>query len=626
MEYNVAKTNQSHTKEACPPLVDSLVDLLRYRAAHQPDQQGFTFLVDGETETLHLTYAELDTKARAIAAALQSVCTPGDRALLVYQPGLEYICAFFGCLYAGVIAVPIYPPRPNRSLTRLQSVIADSHAIVALTTHSILSKLERQLIDAVDIRALRWLATDSIDITQSCQAWQEAHPGGHELAFLQYTSGSTATPKGVMITHHNLLHNLELIYQSFEHSPESQGVIWLPPYHDMGLIGGILQPLYGGFPVVLMSPFIFLQSPIRWLQAISRYQATTSGGPNFAYDLCLRKIKPEQLHDLELSSWQVAFNGAEPISAQTLQDFATTFKPCGFRSEAFFPCYGLAEATLIVSGGQTIAQPAIKTVQGAALEQHQVVPITADDPDARTLVGCGSALQGQQIVIADPETLCQCSAEEVGEIWVAGDSIAQGYWQQTDVSAETFHAYLADTSEGPFLRTGDYGFVANAELFVTGRLKDVIIINGRNHYPQDIEWTVIQSYPGIRPNCAAAFSISVGSEERLIVVAELERNYINRYQKNGKKPLAHSTQPTLTNFVPPTTLMVESEPNAVEKEILAQIRRAVAKEHDLQIHSLLLLKPGTIPKTSSGKIQRFTCKAKFLDGTLENVTTSTPFN
>lgn len=624
----MAKTNHwdRHTKKACPPHVDSLVDLLRYRATHQPNQQGFTFLVDGETETLHLTYAELDTKARAIAAALQSVCTPGDRALLVYQPGLEYISAFFGCLYAGVIAVPIYPPRPNRSLVRLQSVIADSHAIVALTTHSILSKLERQLIDAVEMRALRWLATDSIDVSQSCHACQDMEPGGHDVAFLQYTSGSTATPKGVMITHHNLLHNLELIYQCFEHSSDSQGVIWLPPYHDMGLIGGILQPLYGGFPVALMSPFIFLQSPIRWLQAISRYQATTSGGPNFAYDLCLRKVKPEQLQDLELSSWQVAFNGAEPISAQTLQDFATTFKPCGFRSEAFFPCYGLAEATLIVSGGQTMAQPAIKTVQGAALEQHQVVPITANDPDARTLVGCGSALQGQQIVIADPETLCQCSAEEVGEIWVAGDSIAQGYWQQTEVSAETFHAYLADTGAGPFLRTGDYGFIADAELFVTGRLKDVIIINGRNHYPQDIEWTVIQSYPGIRPNCVAAFSISVGSEERLVVVAELERNYINRYKKNGKKPSAHPAPPTLSDFVPPTTLMVESEPNAIEKDILTQIRRAVTKEHDLQIHSLLLLKPGTIPKTSSGKIQRFTCKAKFLEGALEHVTTSTPFS
>lgn len=610
------------TEEICPPCVDSLVDLLRYRATHQPDYKGFTFLVDGEEEALHLTYAELDAKARAIAAALQSACQPGDRALLVYQPGLEYVAAFFGCLYAGVTAVPIYPPRPNRSLMRLQSVIADSQAIFALTTSQILSKLEQQLIHAIELKSLRWLATDSLSVTEPRQAWREIHPQGQDLAFLQYTSGSTATPKGVMITHHNLLQNLELIYQCFEHSSQSQGVIWLPPYHDMGLIGGILQPLYGGFPVALMSPFMFLQSPIRWLQAISRYQATTSGGPNFAYDLCLRKIKPEQIETLDLSTWQVAFNGAEPISAQTLEGFATLTAPCGFRMEAFFPCYGLAEATLIVSGGQKVAQPALKTVQGAALEQHQVMPTATDDPDARTLVGCGSALPGQQIVIANPETLCQCSAEEVGEIWVSGDSIAQGYWHQADVSAEIFQAHLADTGTGPFLRTGDYGFLAESELYVTGRLKDVIIINGRNHYPQDIEWTVMQSYPGIRPNCAAAFSVAVKGEEQLVVVAELERNYINRYQKNGKKPAAHPTQ--LKDFVPAATLTADSEPDGVEKDILTQIRRAVAKEHDLQIHTLLLLKPGTIPKTSSGKIQRFTCKAKFLDGVLESVAKSVP--
>lgn len=616
------KNRDIRTEETRPPQVDSLVDLLRYRALHQPDQQGFTFLVDGEEETLHLTYAELDAHAQAIAAALQSACVPGDRVLLVYQPGLDYVAAFFGCLYAGVTAVPIYPPRPNRSLVRLQSVIADSQAIFALTTSQILSKLERQLIDAVELKALRWLATDSLSISQPRQVWQEIHPQGQDLAFLQYTSGSTATPKGVMITHHNLLQNLELIYQCFEHSAESQGVIWLPPYHDMGLIGGILQPLYGGFPVALMSPFMFLQSPIRWLQAISRYQATTSGGPNFAYDLCLRKIKPEQLKDLDLSAWQVAFNGAEPINAQTLEDFATMFAPSGFRLEAFFPCYGLAEATLIVSGGQKAAQPAMKTLKGSALEQHQVMPIIENDPDARTLVGCGSALPGQQIVIANPETLCQCSAEEVGEIWVCGDSIAQGYWRQTDDSTHTFHAHLADTGAGPFLRTGDYGFLADSELYVTGRLKDVIIINGRNHYPQDIEGTVMQSYPGIRPNCAAAFSVSKGGEERLVVVAELERNYINRYQKNGKKPSDQRTQ--VKDLVAPTTLTADSEPNAVEKDILTHIRRAVAKEHDLQVHALLLLKPGTIPKTSSGKIQRFTCRAKFLDGVLESVAQSVP--
>ncbi|NER02577.1 MAG: fatty acyl-AMP ligase, partial [Okeania sp. SIO3C4] len=310
--------------------IKTLVDLLQNRAIENPKQIAYTFLVDGETDTISLTYQQLEERSRAIAAYLQSVCPPGERALLIYQPGLEYISAFFGCLYAGIIAVPAYPPRPNRSLARIQTIIRDTEAKVALTTKSIISTLERRASETPELNNLGWLATDYIP-DNFAEKWLEPNINENTLAFLQYTSGSTATPKGVMITHQNLLHNSSLIHQCFGHSVESKGVIWLPPYHDMGLIGGIIQPLYGAFPVVLMSPLMFLQSPVRWLKAISQHQGTTSGGPNFAYDLCVRKIKAEQIQNLDLSSWEVAFNGAEPISAQVLERFAKTFEVCGFR-------------------------------------------------------------------------------------------------------------------------------------------------------------------------------------------------------------------------------------------------------------------------------------------------------
>ena len=577
----------------------TFVDLLRYRAVHQPEQIAYTFLVDGETEAVSLTYKELDCKARAIAVHLQSFCPVGERALLLYPPGLEYIAAFFGCLYAGVVAVPAYPPRPNRSMYRLQGILADAQAKAALTTKSILANLERRFAQAPELKTLQWLATDNIADNLAGQ-WQELTLSGSILAFLQYTSGSTAAPKGVMITHSNLLHNSSSIHRAFQHSSNSSVVSWLPMYHDMGLIGGVLQPLYGGFPVTLMSPLIFLQRPIRWLQAISKYRATSSGGPNFAYDLCVRKIQPEHLTTLDLSSWNVAFNGAEPINWETLERFAATFEPCGFPRKAFYPCYGMAEATLFISGGLKTAPVVTKTVQGEALEQHRVVPASADHKSARIVVGCGQTLPDQRIVIVHPETLTECAPSEVGEIWVSGPSIAQGYWNQPEETERAFGAYLADTGEEPFLRTGDLGFLEDGELFITGRLKDVIVINGRNYYPQDIEWTVEQTHPQIKPSCAAGFSIDVAGEEQLVVVAEVERGYQKRRRQATDSPNGYS-QP--------------SSPDT--QELIQSIRREVSKHHDLKVYTALLLKPGSIPKTSSGKIQRHACRASFLAGTLE---------
>ena len=373
----------------------------------------------------------------------------------------------------------------------------------------------------------------------------------------------------------------------------------------MGLIGGVLQPLYGGFPVVLMSPLMFLQSPIRWLQAISRYRATTSGGPNFAYNLACRKVTPEHLSNLDLSSWQVAFNGAEPINYETLEQFATTFASCGFRPEAFYPCYGMAEATLMVSGGLKEKLFVSQSFQAAELEQNRLVPAQTNDSNGRRLVGCGRSLSDQQTLIVNPDTLRRCAPNEVGEIWVWGPSIAKGYWHHSGENEQTFCAYLADTGEGPFLRTGDLGFLVDGELFVTGRLKDVIIINGQNHYPQDLERTVERHHPPIRPHSTAGFSVEIEGEECLVILAEVERSYLQRHRQKSSTTDSSQRQDYLDT-----------------EQLSHSIRKTIAKHHDLPVHTALLLKPGSLPKTSSGKIQRHLCRSNFLAGTLEGIVDS----
>ena len=569
----------------------SLVGLLRYRASYQSEQLAFTFLQD-EAEA-SWNYRELDRRSRAIAAQLQILGVSGERALLLYPPGLDYLAAFFGCLYAGVVAVPAYPPRNQRNTPRIQAIAKDAQAAIALSTTAILSQVQSLLAATADSEALQWLTTDNLasDI-EDC--WQEPTINSDNIAFLQYTSGSTGTPKGAILSHGNLLHNAATTYLYMGHSPSSKFVSWLPTYHDMGLIGGILQPLYGGFPCILMAPASFLQRPYRWLQAISRYQATTSGGPNFAYEICIEKITPQQRETLDLSSWSVAFNGAEPVRAETLERFAATFASCGFRPSAFYPCYGMAEATLMVSGGLKTAPPRRKTLQKRALANNRVVEANAEHEDACTLVSCGRTLPEQQIalaklneVIAHPESLSRCQPNEVGEVWVKGPSVGRGYWNRLEETQQTFHAYLSDTGEGPFLRTGDLGFLDNGELFITGRLKDLIIIRGRNLYPQDIELTAERSHSALRAGSNAAFAVEVGNEERLVVVQELE---------------------------------FRAKPNL--EEVTAAIRQAIAVEHELQAYAIALIKPGSIPKTSSGKIQRRACRADFLSGNLSVIASS----
>lgn len=558
----------------------TLVDLLRHRAAYQPNERVYTFLVDGETQEIHLNYSQLDRQARAIAATLQAEGLAGQRALLLYPPGLEFITAFFGCLYAGVVAVPAYPPRLNRTMWRIQAIASDAEAPVALMTRAVLDRVQPLLEQSPELKQLRWLATDEIT-EAAADAWYAPDVTGQTLAFLQYTSGSTGMPKGVMLSHHNLLHNCALIAHAFEITRSGVGVFWLPSYHDMGLIGGILQPIYVACPNVLMSHMSFLQRPYRWLDAISRYGGTSSGGPNFAYELCIERITPEQRKGLDLSSWSVAFNGAEPVRNDTLERFAEMFAPCGFRREAFYPCYGLAEATLIVAGGYKLEGPAPRTFDARGLESAEAVPVPTDSADGRMLVGSGQNLPDQKIVIADPQTMTVCLPDRVGEIWVKGPSIAQGYWKRPDETQATFGARLRDTNEGPFLRTGDLGFMDDGELFVTGRLKDMIIIRGVNHYPQDIELTAERSHEGMRIGHSAAFSIEQDDREQLVIVAEIER-------REQARP----------------------EP------VLEAVRRDIGREHELNVDAVVLIKAGSIPKTSSGKIQRHACRNEFLAGSL----------
>lgn len=595
------------TRDSADPVAEfsTLVEILRWRALRQPEQRTHTYLSDGEAEGDHLTHAGLDCRARSIGALLQSYRASGERALLLYPAGLEFIPAFFGCLYAGAIAVPLPPPnptQPQRTLARLRAIINDAQPSAVLTTSAILSDIEGLFTQAPELRKMRWLATDRITASLG-QGWREPAVTGDTLALLQYTSGSTAEPKGVMISHGNLLHNSDYISRVFALDPNGVTVTWLPAYHDMGLTNGIVQPVYKGRPCYLMSAVSFLMRPIRWLQAISRYKATISGGPNFAYELSARGVTPELLETLDLSSWDVAYNGAEPVRADTMKRFSATFASCGFRPSAFHPCYGLAEATLLVSGG-SLRDEMFRSVQVAALEQNRVVEACAEHQNARTLVSSGHTLHDTKIVIAHPESMTACAPDEVGEIWVSGPSVSRGYWNRPEDTERACRAYLKDTGEGPFLRTGDLGFLKDGELFVTGRLKDLIIVNGRNLYPHDIELTVEKSHPALRPACCAAFSVDGTGEEQLIIAAEVEP----RYRPAVRNPPDGQARAHSNGRI---ALDVEA--------VVRAIRRAVAEEHDVRVHTAVLLRAGRIPKTTSGKVQRHACQASFLKGTLERL-------
>lgn len=564
----------------------TLVELVRRRALTDPDFATYCYLTDGESLEERLTNAELDRRCRAIAAWMQQRDLEGQRALLLYGPGLDFITAFYGCLYAGVVAVTAYPPRANRSLERIEAIAADADAKVALTTQGVLDRIGGTVDLSRELADLYWLPTDTLNDAGIEDEWRPPSIDSETLAFLQYTSGSTGQPKGVMLTHGNLLHNSALINYGFEHTRSKSGVFWLPSFHDMGLVGGIIQPLYVARSNVLMSPLAFLQKPLRWLQAISKYRGSTSGGPNFAYDLCVRKITPQERDQLDLSCWDLAFNGAEPIRAETLERFAEYFAPCGFRPEAFYPCYGMAETTLIASGGRKLEVPRRRDVDAAELTQGRLVDAEAGAPQSQRLVSSGSPLPDLSVRIVDPETRRPLDDGHVGEIWIGGPSVAVGYWNRPELTREMFGAHTTD-QDGPYLRTGDLGVLSENELYITGRIKDVIIVRGRNHYPQDIEQTVERSHRLLRPHSGAVFAVDDSIEPRLVVVHEVERQ------------------------------SREADPGF--DEVFSAVREAVWSQHELAVDTIVLLRTGSIFKTSSGKIQRHACRVGFLEDTLLSV-------
>lgn len=560
-----------HLRSAARQRLSTFSDVIQVQAAVRPEAVAYRFLPGGEDEELTLTYAQAARRAQRIAAALQQAGCVGERVLLLYPPGLDYVAAMLGCLCSGAVAVPAYPPRAaqSRANDRIHSIVKDARPAAVLTTARLLETVQECFAG----HNVQCLVTDELD-EQRADEWREPDIHPEDLACLQYTSGSTAAPKGVMLTHANLIHNSRVVGEGFGHRAGMTGVIWLPPYHDMGLGGGILQPLYNGGSVVLMAPATFLQRPIRWLRAISRYKAATSGGPNFAYEMCARTISDQDKASLDLSCWNVAFNGAEPIDPSTLDRFARAFAPCGFLREAFYPCYGLAEATLMVSGGGRLCETALDSPDDASGSKRTT-----------PFVGCGNARDDGKMVIVDPQTLRLCPPGKVGEIWVSGSSVASGYWDNPAETEKTFNARLSATNEGPFLRTGDLGFLRRAELFVTGRLKDLINLRGIKHYPQDIEQTVQDCHPALQPAGAAAFSVEHDAQERLVVLQEIQR----------------------------------SQRNADPQKIIAAIREAISKHHEIDAHAIVLLKPGQLPKTSSGKVQHYACREGYLSGSFETI-------
>ena len=551
----------------------SLIEVLEQRAQCQADKTAYIFLQDGEKDCIRLSYAELALQVKTIAAHLQQLGLQGERAVLLYPQGLDYIIAFFACLAAGVVAVPAYPPKNSRHLPRLQAIIEDSQAVIILSNQA-----TAQMARALYGEGLPWLLTDEVNTNPD--HWQKPDINADTLAFLQYTSGSTGSAKGVMVSHGNLMANQQAIKQGFGHDADSTVAGWLPLYHDMGLIGNVMQPLYIGAPVVLMSPLAFLEKPVRWLQAISDYRVHTSGAPNFAFDLCVQKISAEEKSRLDLSSWQVAFNGSEPIHAATLERFANAFAECGFKPEAFYPCYGLAEATLFVTGVNKTSLPIIKAFNKTLLEQH----IASDDDaqEQRHLVGCGTVSNHHEIRIVNPDTQTLCQDGTVGEIQFSGASVAQGYWQ----NAEATNATFMTEQNNRWLRTGDLGFIHQNELFVSGRLKDLIIIRGRNYHPHDIEKAAFEAVTCLNAHSAAAFAVATDGDEKLVLLAELKRSALRQADFQ-------------TEF--------------------SAIRSRLVEECSIQADVIVFLKPNAVLKTTSGKIRRSACRDLYLQQQLDIV-------
>lgn len=565
----------------------TLIGVLNHYATKKPTETVYRFLHNGEEEVASLSFSQLNQQAHAVANVLSKHSQKGDRVLLVFPQGKDFIISFYGCLLAGVIAVPVNPPGNPRKTGRLKGIIKDCEPTVLFTTQKFLEKSQRWFPDENE---MHWLSFEQKADTHEASNLPKVN--SEDLAFLQYTSGSTGNPKGVMVSHRNLMDNSKLLQTVLGIEEGSVIVSWLPMFHDMGLIGQIIQALYSGVTAVLMKPEDFVKKPIRWLQAIHNYRATTSGGPNFAYDLCRSQISETDLEQLDLSSWKVAFNGSEPIRHQTLGQFADYFKPCGFRATASVPCYGMAETTLVVSAIGVKNQNQFDHINTKNyLEGKRKIAETAEPEQITTIVSCGELCEGFNCAIVDPTTKQTCDEGTIGEIWLNGPSVAKGYWNNYQLSQETFKAYTLNTKgeqvSGPFLRTGDLGYIVDNQLYVTGRHKELIIVAGANHYPQDIEQTVQALHIDLTANAGAAFSIEADDgQEKLVIVQEIKRTSLRTYNAD---------------------------------ELFALIRNAVSETHELAVHQILFLKPGRVPKTSSGKIQRKLCQKWVNENNLEGI-------
>lgn len=557
--------------------MSALVDALLHQIDHQPGAQALGWWHAQPQQRQTLSYAQLGAAVDTLARALAAHTSPGGRVLLLFEPGLDFALAFWACLRAGRVAVPTYPPADPRTRGRFLDIAKDARAEVTLTSRAILkqSQLVRWLIGS--LRRMRWHALE--DLLSHTGSESLSTSPDDSLALLQYTSGSTASPRGVMLSHANLYANVMALNaaRTAHGERDEHFVCWVPLYHDMGLISGVVMPLVLGFPSTLLSPLHFLQQPVRWLQALHDCKGTISAGPNFAYALCLRRVKPEQRAVLDLSHWHVALNGAEQVMPETLQQFAEAFAPCGLRPETLYPSYGLAESTVFVAGNPCGTSPVTLTVEADALQQHRVVPAAAADGSTRTLVSVGRAWQDARFVVVDPEAETPCAASTIGEIWLQGPSIGQGYWQRPDETARSFGARIAGT-EGVWLRTGDLGFVWQDQLFITGRIKELLILNGQNYYPEPIEQAVQAADPDFRTGCGAAFAVGQNPEQ-LVLVQELRKQSLQSPQV-----------------------------------LLQKAREAIHQSQGLPLSQLVLLPPGSLPKTSSGKVQRRRCQEAYLKG------------
>ena len=554
----------------------NLIDLFEFRTQEQADKTLYIFLEDGVQIHSQITYGELRDKAKSVAASLQKTNKEGDRVILLFPNGIDFIVGLFGCILAGMIGIPAYPPRKAQSNDRFFSILRNSGSSLILSTEGISNKVNRQFQDNEDLKKVHFLVYDQLDFNLS-DHWVKPDINQDSIAILQYTSGSTGDPKGVILTHANILHNEMIIQDAFGHDQGLIGVNWLPNFHDMGLFGTLLQPLYTGGKNIIISPTAFIKNPLNWLKAIDKFNGNTAGGPNFAFEYCVQRSSEEERKQLDLSSLQVMFCGAEPIRISTLNNFASAFEVSGFRFKQFYPCYGLAEATLMVTGADFNKNPVYYNASARSLESNKVLPSISGE-DNTVFVSSGHPWHGTKVVIVDPEKMTLSDPDEIGEIWISGPSVAKGYWNNPEETLKTFSAYITDTGEGPFMRTGDTGFIRDDELYVSGRLKDLIIIRGTNHYPQDIELTVEDCHPALRKNAGACFSIDVSDEERLVVVIEVERTFMR-------------------------------DLNA--EEIFDAVRMKLAEDHNVLPYSIILIRTGSIPKTSSGKIQRQACKRAY---------------